>query len=71
MLLVAIGKFFEKGLRMGTGQCNVKRYKQRASTILRARASSFRGPGRSDPREAGTPPVAGIDSRRPHRDASV
>jgi len=26
MLLVAIGKLFEKGLRMGTGQCNVKRY---------------------------------------------
>lgn len=26
MLLVSIGKFFEKGLRMGTGQCNVKRY---------------------------------------------
>ncbi len=26
MLSVAIGKLFEKGLRMGTGQCNVKRY---------------------------------------------
>ncbi len=26
MLSVAIGKMFEKGLRMGTGQCNVKRY---------------------------------------------
>ncbi|GAA1906124.1 glutathione-independent formaldehyde dehydrogenase [Streptantibioticus ferralitis] len=26
MLLVAIGRLFEKGLRMGTGQCNVKRY---------------------------------------------
>jgi glutathione-independent formaldehyde dehydrogenase len=26
MLLVAVGKLFEKGLRMGTGQCNVKRY---------------------------------------------
>ncbi|WP_405797965.1 glutathione-independent formaldehyde dehydrogenase [Streptomyces sp. NBC_01506] len=26
MLLVAIGKLFEKGLRMGTGQCNVKNY---------------------------------------------
>ncbi|WP_327371582.1 glutathione-independent formaldehyde dehydrogenase [Streptomyces sp. NBC_01217] len=26
MLLVSIGKLFEKGLRMGTGQCNVKRY---------------------------------------------
>jgi len=25
-LLVSIGRFFEKGLRMGTGQCNVKRY---------------------------------------------
>ncbi|MET7293931.1 glutathione-independent formaldehyde dehydrogenase [Streptomyces griseoloalbus] len=26
MLLVSIGKLFEKGLRVGTGQCNVKRY---------------------------------------------
>ncbi|MEU0370676.1 glutathione-independent formaldehyde dehydrogenase [Streptomyces sp. NPDC006283] len=26
MLLVSIGKMFEKGLRAGTGQCNVKRY---------------------------------------------
>jgi glutathione-independent formaldehyde dehydrogenase len=26
MLLVAVGKLFEKGLRMGTGQTNVKRY---------------------------------------------
>lgn len=26
MLLVSIGKLFEKGLRIGTGQCNVKRY---------------------------------------------
>jgi glutathione-independent formaldehyde dehydrogenase len=26
MLSVAIGKLFEKGLRLGTGQCNVKRY---------------------------------------------
>ena len=26
MLLVSVGRFFEKGLRMGTGQCNVKRY---------------------------------------------
>ncbi len=26
MLSVAMGKLFEKGLRMGTGQCNVKRY---------------------------------------------
>jgi glutathione-independent formaldehyde dehydrogenase len=25
-LLVSIGRLFEKGLRMGTGQCNVKRY---------------------------------------------
>ena len=25
-LLVSIGRMFEKGLRMGTGQCNVKRY---------------------------------------------
>jgi glutathione-independent formaldehyde dehydrogenase len=26
VLGVAVGKLFEKGLRMGTGQCNVKRY---------------------------------------------
>ncbi|MGP3983352.1 glutathione-independent formaldehyde dehydrogenase [Streptomyces sp. KR80] len=26
MLLVAIGRLFEKGLKLGTGQCNVKRY---------------------------------------------
>ncbi len=26
MLLFPIGKFFEKGLKLGTGQCNVKRY---------------------------------------------
>jgi len=26
MLSVSIGKLFEKGLRVGTGQCNVKRY---------------------------------------------
>jgi glutathione-independent formaldehyde dehydrogenase len=26
MLSVAIGRLFEKGLKMGTGQCNVKRY---------------------------------------------
>ncbi|MEV6162569.1 glutathione-independent formaldehyde dehydrogenase [Streptomyces sp. NPDC052052] len=26
MLLVSIGKLFEKGLRLGTGQCSVKRY---------------------------------------------
>ncbi|HEX8865248.1 MAG TPA: glutathione-independent formaldehyde dehydrogenase [Lentzea sp.] len=28
MLLVSIGRMFEKGLRMGTGQCNVKRYNE-------------------------------------------
>ena len=26
MLGLAVGELFEKGLRMGTGQCNVKRY---------------------------------------------
>jgi glutathione-independent formaldehyde dehydrogenase len=39
MLLVAIGKFFEKGLRMGTGQCNVKRYnRQLRDLIIEGRA---------------------------------
>ncbi|HEY0619997.1 MAG TPA: glutathione-independent formaldehyde dehydrogenase [Kribbella sp.] len=40
MLLVAVGKFFEKGLRMGTGQCNVKRYnRQLRDLIITGRAS--------------------------------
>ena len=26
MLSISFGKLFEKGLRLGTGQCNVKRY---------------------------------------------
>jgi glutathione-independent formaldehyde dehydrogenase len=39
MLVVAIGKFFEKGLRMGTGQCNVKRYnRQLRDLIIEGRA---------------------------------
>jgi glutathione-independent formaldehyde dehydrogenase len=38
-LLVSIGRFFEKGLRMGTGQCNVKRYnRQLRDTIIEGRA---------------------------------
>ena len=44
MLLVSIGKFFEKGLRMGTGQCNVKRYNRQLRDLIieggRRRASS-------------------------------
>jgi glutathione-independent formaldehyde dehydrogenase len=36
LLLVAIGKFFEKGLRMGTGQCNVKRYNRRLRDLIAA-----------------------------------
>ncbi|MGY0068940.1 glutathione-independent formaldehyde dehydrogenase [Streptomyces sp. QTS137] len=39
MLLVAIGKLFEKGLRVGTGQCNVKRYnRQLRDMIIEGRA---------------------------------
>jgi glutathione-independent formaldehyde dehydrogenase len=39
MLLVAIGKLFEKGLRLGTGQCNVKRYnRQLRDMIIEGRA---------------------------------
>jgi len=34
MLQVAIGRFFEKGLRMGTGQCNVKRYNRRLRDMI-------------------------------------
>lgn len=40
MLLVAIGKAFEKGLRFGTGQCNVKRYnRQLRDLIIAGRAN--------------------------------
>lgn len=40
LLLVAIGKAFEKGLRMGTGQCNVKRYnRQLRDLIIAGRAT--------------------------------
>jgi glutathione-independent formaldehyde dehydrogenase len=34
MLMVAIGKMFEKGLRMGTGQCNVKRYNRQLRDLI-------------------------------------
>ncbi|MGX1135074.1 glutathione-independent formaldehyde dehydrogenase [Streptomyces glaucescens] len=38
-LMVAIGKLFEKGLRLGTGQCNVKRYnRQLRDLIIEGRA---------------------------------
>ncbi|MGZ3678438.1 MAG: glutathione-independent formaldehyde dehydrogenase [Ktedonobacterales bacterium] len=40
LLLVAIGKLFEKGLRAGTGQCNVKRYnRQLRDMIIAGRAT--------------------------------
>ncbi|GLY65115.1 glutathione-independent formaldehyde dehydrogenase [Amycolatopsis taiwanensis] len=40
MLLVSVGRFFEKGLRMGTGQCNVKRYnRQLRDMIIAGRAT--------------------------------
>ncbi|TCC50389.1 aldehyde dehydrogenase [Kribbella pittospori] len=40
MLLVAVGKLFEKGLRIGTGQCNVKRYnRQLRDLIITGRAA--------------------------------
>jgi glutathione-independent formaldehyde dehydrogenase len=39
MLLMAIGKLFEKGLRVGTGQANVKRYnRQLRDMIIEGRA---------------------------------
>ncbi|MFC4499496.1 MULTISPECIES: glutathione-independent formaldehyde dehydrogenase [Streptomyces] len=41
-LIVAIGKLFEKGLRLGTGQCNVKRYNRQLRDLIvagRARPS--------------------------------
>jgi glutathione-independent formaldehyde dehydrogenase len=34
MLLVAVGRFFEKGLRTGTGQCNVKRYNRQLRDLI-------------------------------------
>ncbi|CAL9370255.1 Glutathione-independent formaldehyde dehydrogenase [Streptomyces sp. enrichment culture] len=38
-LMVAIGRLFEKGLRLGTGQCNVKRYnRQLRDLIIEGRA---------------------------------
>jgi len=38
-LLVAVGRLFEKGLRLGTGQCNVKRYnRQLRDLIIEGRA---------------------------------
>ena len=33
-LSVWIGKLFEKGLRMGTGQCNVKRYNRHLRDLI-------------------------------------
>ena len=41
-LLVSIGRMFEKGQRMGTGQCNVKRYNRQLRDMItdgRARPS--------------------------------
>src|SRR6185436_3491669 len=34
MLLVAVGKLFEKGLRLGTGQCNLKRYNRQLRDLI-------------------------------------
>jgi glutathione-independent formaldehyde dehydrogenase len=34
MLLVAIGKAFEKGLSLGTGQCNVKQYNRQLRDLI-------------------------------------
>jgi glutathione-independent formaldehyde dehydrogenase len=40
MLLVSIGRLFEKGLRIGVGQCNVKRYnRQLRDLIIAGRAT--------------------------------
>lgn len=36
LLLVAIGKLFEKGLRVGTGQANVKRYNRQLRDLIAA-----------------------------------
>lgn len=35
-LLFDIGAMFEKGLRMGTGQCNVKRYNRQLRDMITA-----------------------------------
>lgn len=34
LLMVAIGTLFEKGLRLGTGQCNVKRYNRQLRDLI-------------------------------------
>lgn len=34
MLAVSIGRLFEKGLKLGTGQCNVKRYNRRLRDMI-------------------------------------
>ena len=34
LLLVSIGRFFERGLRMGVGQCNVKRYNRQLRDLI-------------------------------------
>lgn len=36
MLLVAVGRLFEKGLRVGTGQCDVKRYNMHLRDLIMA-----------------------------------
>jgi glutathione-independent formaldehyde dehydrogenase len=36
MLQVAVGRLFEKGLRVGTGQCNVKRYNRQLRDLISA-----------------------------------
>lgn len=36
MLLVAVGKLFEKGLRMGIGQADVKRYNRQLRDMIMA-----------------------------------
>jgi glutathione-independent formaldehyde dehydrogenase len=33
-LLIPFGKLFEKGLRLGTGQCNVKRYNRSLRDLI-------------------------------------
>jgi glutathione-independent formaldehyde dehydrogenase len=34
MLLIAFGKLFEKGQRIGTGQCNVKKYNRELRDLI-------------------------------------
>jgi glutathione-independent formaldehyde dehydrogenase len=34
MLLVSVGRLFEKGLRMGSGQTNVKRYNMQLRDLI-------------------------------------